>query len=185
MRRLISKLSTSIILALILITFGFIFIFVDQNLIAPIYFRIVSILVIIIGLFKLLFISKTTMNKVEYRLDLIEGILNLFIGVIFSNFHEFYILNIILFTIFMVVPLVRFKYAFNKANQFFIDTPKYIIAASILCAARIIYKIFFSLIGGVLLFIGIVIIISKIRKHIYKKKYGYIDGEKRYYDLEE
>lgn len=157
-----SKRSISMLIFLI---FGLLFLFFGYKLIQPFLYFIGSC-ICLAGLIKLTFLNRSNTPLADYTLDLVEGIADIFIGVICVEFWDY---NYVVFTlgiIYTIIPIVRLFMAKNKINQLFVDSLKYL--ASIVMISCIREEDFSGYVVAVIMF-GIVIfifvsLIIKIRR---------------------
>lgn len=151
----------TILIVAIAYLFGLAFILIPNSYLRSIYYSTVSIIIIITGIFKITFSEKKPTLKETFSLNLIEGILNIIIGVVLFNFYNNYIVACIIFGAFVIIPLIKIITSKYRLNQFIIDIPKLFMAVTVLFSPKPIAKVFFIVIGIILLAISTIYIISK------------------------
>lgn len=171
----LSKLSTSIFMAVVLIPIGIAFIFADHLILSNIYFTTIGIIIVILGIGKIALASSDTMTKIEFRLDVIEGIVNLIVGIIFINFWEYFFIDCIIFAFYIATPIARFFFRKRVLDQFLIDVLKYYFAITILCSTRYTSEYYFPIIGFIHIVFALIILIRKI--FLFLKKKGAVKNE--------
>lgn len=157
--RILSKLSTSIILSLILFALGVCLCVIDPDFLSGIYFLIIATIISLTGIIKLSFVDRVKMTNSEFWLDIIEGCLDLIIGILFGNFMDYLIVDIILGIAYLSVPIARFFFTKHLLNQFIIDIFKYYVAITIFCGSRFTYPVFFKIIGVLHIVLGIIVLL--------------------------
>ncbi len=93
--------------------------------IIPFFVNLISILLVISGVFKLTLANKFYLGSLEYNFDVIEGTLFILFGVILLQFHEFMYVTVIAGLILSIVPILRFIKSINKQNIMLFDSLKY------------------------------------------------------------
>lgn len=170
MRKLLSAYLFSIIAFVFFIVIGIIFILFRNTNLASTYFSIVSIVIILIGMFKLVLLDKDRLERQEYFFDLTEGIMDLVVGVVFANFYSFFFVDMIIFVGFISIPICRCFYSSHHLNQIFIDSPKFILSISLIFASNFTFQIFFMIMGIIFMCIGFAILGYKIFKELKTNK---------------
>lgn len=154
-------------IALVLI--GISFIFIPQDILINIFRYIVGILIILIGYYKLVMSNKKALGEREYYLDIVEGFISIFVGVISIRFYDNAIVCLVLGLVYLIVPLIRIFLSTNKINQILIDIFKFIFAGFILMSNTLVpyaTKIYLSI---VFIAIGLAVFIYRF---FYHKKNG-------------
>lgn len=170
MKKFFSIYLFTLIFTFFFVGLGSIFIIFRNRELATTYFSFISVIIILTGLAKLVLLDKNRLVRLEYNLDLAEGILDLIIGVVFLNFHQYFVLDLILFVGYITVPICRCFYAKHPSTQLFVDLPKFILSISIVFASNYTFKAFFTIMGIIFIMIGIGILIRKIINEIKEKR---------------
>lgn len=170
MRKLLSTYLFSVIAFVFFVVIGIIFILFRNTNLASTYFSIVSIVIILIGMFKLVLLDRDRLERQEYFFDLAEGIMDLVVGVVFANFYSFFFVDMIIFVGFIAIPICRCFYSSHHLNQIFIDSPKFILSISLIFASNFTFQIFFMIMGIIFMCIGFVILGYKIFKELKTNK---------------
>lgn len=157
----------SLITSAIALVIALIFLLVPPAFLSVVYFRIVAISFILMGIFKLAF---TTLNdeKRELVFNILEGSLGIILGVIYFHFYNYLTIDIICFLAMLVVPILRLIYAEHIINQVSFDFLKYIGIISFLGGYTKVSKPFFIFCGIIWLLIILVIWIIYLRKRRYE-----------------
>ncbi len=179
MRKLLSTYLFSIIAFLFFVIIGVIFILFRNTNLASTYFSIVSIVIIIIGMFKLILLDRDRLEKQEYFFDLIEGIMDLIVGVVFANFYSFFFVDMVIFVCFISIPICRCFYSSHHLNQIFVDSPKFVLSISLIFASNFTFQIFFMIMGIIFMCVGFIILFYKIFKELKANKEKRINEEEQ------
>lgn len=139
-----------LILMLVALLFSLIFIFVPPRFISPVYFPMVGIGFIIMGIIKLVFTNKMLDSKKEFYFNTIEGLLDVIFGVIYFNFYRYLVIDIICFVSLGIIPALRLIFTDHFYNQLAFDSVKYYGLFSILGGYNDINKAFFIFLGIIL-----------------------------------
>lgn len=162
MKKFLATYLFTILIMLFFIALGTVFIIFRNKGLAMTYFTIIGIVIIIIGVFKLTLVDKDRLGRLEYNLDLAEGLINLIVGVVFINFFEYIFVDFVLFAMYITIPICRCFYSQHPVNQVFVDSPKFLMSFSIVFASNFTFKVFFSIMGGIFILVGVGIMIRKI-----------------------
>lgn len=157
-----SKRSISMLIFLI---FGTIYLTLGYKLIRPSLY-IIGSLICLAGMIKLTFLNKENTPLIEYRLDQIEGIFAMFIGVITIKFYNYNVAIFIMGLIYLLFPIIRLFMSDTKLNQLFVDSLKYmasIVMISCIYKEELTQYIVALIFYGIAVFI-FVTLIFKIRR---------------------
>lgn len=160
--------------SIVLVVIGISFLFVPQNILSNVFRYIVGILIILIGHYKLIMSNKTALGTREYYLDIVEGFISIFVGVISIRFYDIDIVCLVSGIVYLVVPFIRIFLSTNKINQILIDIFKFLFAGFIFMnntLAPFATKIYLSVI-----FISMGIIVF-IYRFLYHRKNNYDSEE--------
>lgn len=121
------------------------------------------------GIIKLVIASKQSMGKKEYYLDICEGFVSIFVGVVAFKFSSYKYVTFSCGLIYLIFPLIRLIVVEKKLNQLLVDCLKYLAVAIFISSINktltsnfVLSSIFFA--------ISILITITLVRKIIYSKK---------------
>ena len=90
--------------------------------------RLICIIIVISGAFKLVMSDYNTLGQKEFYLDMAEGFVNVLVGVVCIYFVHTYVVSLIFGLLYVAVPILRLALATNKINQLIIDFFKYLMA---------------------------------------------------------
>ncbi len=148
-----------LILSAIALTFSILFIFVPTNYLSPIYFPMVGVGFIIMGIAKLVFTNRKLDSKREFMFNSIEGACGLILGVIYYNFYRYLVIDIICFVGLAVVPVLRLIFTDHFYNQLAFDSIKYYGLFSLLGGYNNLNKPFFVFLGIILFAVVVYLLI--------------------------
>lgn len=158
-----------IILSGICFVIALIFLLVPPQFLSLIYFRLVAIFFVLMGIVKLTF-TNLREGKKEFTLNLVEGSLAIILGVIYFHYYEYLVIDIICFISLLIVPILRLIYAPKIINQIGFDFPKYIGLISFLGGYNKLSKAFFIFCGIIWIIILLIIWFFYLRER--RKKNG-------------
>jgi hypothetical protein len=139
--------------------------------IIPVTYNIACVSIVITGVIKLSFLNKDTYDRSEYLLDLIEGIVDLIVGVITFNFGlDYYLISLICGICFFIPPTIRLIIAPKTLNQLLIDSPKALAGIIIITSNPNTFVGEKIVIGCIFLILGTIILGFKIYHYIQYKK---------------
>lgn len=149
-------------LSIVFMLIGILFYILPPNIVMVVSYRLVCIIIIIIGIVKLVLSDKKALGEKEYWLDLTEGFINIIVGVVCFNFYHVYITSLVFGVIYLVIPILRIAISTNKLNQLIIDVFKFIFAILLIVSSYKMPEItkFYS--ASIFLLIGIGIMVIKI-----------------------
>lgn len=156
-------------ISLVFILIGILLFFLPAQSVMKLAYRLVCIIIIIIGIFKLVFSDIKVLGKKEYYLDLSEGFINILVGVVCYNFYHVYITSLIFGALYLVIPILRITLSNNKLNQFIMDIFKFVFASLLISASYKLPTITKIYSASIFLIIGIGIIALKIVIYIKHK----------------
>lgn len=142
--------------SIISLIIALVFLFVPADFLSIVYFRLVAISFVLMGLFKLAFTSLKD-EKRELIFNIIEGTLGIILGVIYYHFYNYLTVDIICFLGLGAIPILRLIYASHLINQVSFDFLKYIGLISLLGGYNKVNKGFFIFCGIVWLLIIVAI----------------------------
>ncbi len=152
----------SLITSGICLILALIFLLVPPKFLGIVYFRIVALGFIIMGIFKLAFTSLSD-EKRELAFNIVEGSLAIILGVIYFYFYEYLTIDIICFLGMLIIPILRLIYAEHLVNQISFDLLKYIGIVSFLGGYTKVSKSFFIFCGIIWLLLLVIIWIAYFR----------------------
>lgn len=139
---------------------GLLFMLVPPAFLAPVYFSIVSIGFILMGIVKLVFANRILDTRKEYIFNMLEGSIAILMGVIYFNFYTYLIIDIIAFLALLVIPVLRLVTSEHVLNQVLFDILKYIGIISLLGGYAYLNKVFFIVFGAIWTCLGIYILVN-------------------------
>lgn len=137
---------------LIFIALGLFLIFVDSSFILMFIHTSMAFMLILLGISKFMLAKRS-------KLDTYSGIVNIAIGTLFLFFYNF-IIDIILGSILVIFPIVRIVLSENKKLTFKQELPLFLMGIFIIFSGDLFVNIFFKIIGGLLILLGIYQFIS-------------------------
>ena len=156
---------------LIFIIIGTVFLIMGYKLIKPVLYFI-GACICLAGLIKLTFLKKDNTPTADYVFDLVEGILDLFLGVIVIKFHDFHYVVFTIGIIYLIIPIIRLCMAMNKLNQLFVDSLKYLASIVMISCIReeqlsgyVVAAIFYGI--AVFIFVTLIIKARRIKRSEY------------------
>ena len=155
---------------LIFIALGLFLIFVDSSFILMFIHTSMSFMLILLGISKFMLAKRS-------KLDTYSGIVNIAIGTLFLFFYNF-IVTIILGTILVIFPIVRIVLSDNKKLTFKQELPLFLMGIFIIFSGDLFVNIFFKIIGGLLILLGIYQFISIFFERIQILQVNYGNGSK-------
>ncbi len=144
-------------LSIFLIIFGITLLFIPQDIVKTIFIYVVSVCIILTGYYKLVMSNKKALGKREYYLDIVEGFVCIFVGVINVRFFDVSIVCFIIGLVYLVVPLLRIFLATNKINQILMDIFKFIFAGFILMNNMVVPKASQIYVSVVFILFGLIV----------------------------
>ena len=163
-----SKRSISMLIFLI---FAILFVFFGYKLIRP-FLYFIGGCICLAGLIKLTLLNKSNTPIADYVLDLIEGIDDIFIGVICVKFWDYNYVIFVLGIIYTIIPIIRLFMAKNKINQLFVDSLKYLASIVMISCIReevisgyVVAAIMFGIV--IFIFVSLIIKIRRIKRSEY------------------
>lgn len=137
---------------LIFIALGLFLIFVDSSFILMFIHTSMAFMLILLGISKFMLAKRS-------KLDTYSGIVNIAVGTLFLFFYNF-IIDIILGSILVIFPIVRIVLSENKKLTFKQELPLFLMGIFIVFSGDLFVNIFFKIIGGLLILLGIYQFIS-------------------------
>jgi hypothetical protein len=137
---------------LIFIALGLFLIFVDSSFILMFIHTSMAFMLILLGISKFMLAKRS-------KLDTYSGIVNIAVGTLFLFFYNF-IIDIILGSILVIFPIVRIVLSDNKKLTFKQELPLFLMGIFIIFSGDLFVNIFFKIIGGLLILLGIYQFIS-------------------------
>lgn len=119
-------------ISLALVLIGILCLFLPHSIIRHTFRYVVGIIMVLIGVYKLVMSDVKALGIKEYRIDIIEGIISIVVGVCSINFFYSNHACFFLGAIYLIMPIFRIIISENKVNQFFLDIMKYIFAGYII-----------------------------------------------------
>lgn len=157
-------------ISLLFILCGILCIINSAEVVLHIVYNIICIIILIIGIFKLVMSNKRDLGQKEFVFDIIEGAVNIVVGVVCINFYHHYLVNLICGIAYLVVPLLRVFFAQHKINQLIFDIFKFIFAGFIIATTQDIPEIGKYYISAFFLVFGIGLMSLKLIKYYRFKK---------------
>lgn len=157
---------------IILFLIGILLLFIDSYLVIDFIYFVVGSLLIFNGVVKIIINS-----QIKNEIVLIEGILNVVIGLFIILFNNF-ILTIILSLFFLVFPLIRIFRSNDKKTALVKEIPSFIIALVIFVCGDLFIMFFVKALGVVFIAFSIyylVLFIKKDKQKAYINKNDFID----------
>ncbi len=133
-------------------------------------YYLMSVIVLIVGLFKFTMLDSLNQSKKEFWLDLSEAVISMLFSVICMNFgQQYFTLSIILGVFYLIIPIIRLFQAKFKVNQLFIDSYKYLAGFVWICSnPHYVWWIKYVL-GLIFLIFALLILTTKLI-HLYQYK---------------
>lgn len=154
------------------IIIGLLFMFVKAKYVYPGVLIFIGSMICLAGIIKLTFINKQLLGNKEYVFDLIEGILNIIVGVIVVKFWDFRWVTFTCGIIFAIIPVLRVLFSKHKFNQALLDLLKYLAVIvlissfnRVLVTRYVVSAIFLTV--AVIIFITLIIKIRKVKRGEY------------------
>ena len=155
------KRSIAILIFLIL---GILFIVIPDIYLMPVIYWLMCVPLIIVGMFKLVFLNKEIQGNLEYQFDLYEGLVSIIVGVTALSFMEYPTVALFLGIIYLIIPLLRIVVSKNKKNQLLIDCLKYFVIFMLLTSNKHLSKVACIVIGVIFIAISVLITITLFKK---------------------
>lgn len=145
-----------LILLIVCLVIAAIFFFVPASFLSIIYFRLIAIAFVLMGIIKLALTSVKD-EKRELIFNLSEGFIAIIFGVVYYHFYTNLVVDIVCFLVIAIIPILRLIFAEHKINQVGFDSLKYIGLISLLGGYSIMNKPFFIFCGSIWLIIAIIL----------------------------
>lgn len=152
-------------IAIVFFALGIICLAVPAKTILPIIYRAVCIFIVSIGIFKLVMCDINVLGKREYYLDIVEGVINLIVGVVCFNFYHIYVVSLIFGLLYLIMPILRVLLSMNKINQILMDIFKFIFAIVIMSSTTKMPNIVKMFVAIVFITFGVMILVYKYVVH--------------------
>lgn len=151
---------------------GFLFLFLKKGYLYPAVLITLGILICLAGIVKLTLLNKQLSGTMEFTFDLLEGIVNLIVGVVIVNFWDFRWITFGCGCIYAIIPILRIVLSEHRINQLVVDILKYLAIVvlissfnRVLTVRYVVSSIFFAV--AIIIFITLIIKIKKEKRGVY------------------
>lgn len=154
-----------------LLVMGILFIVLPHSIVYPTLLMFIGVVICLDGIVKLTFLNIHTQGKKEFVYDLLEGILDLVLGVVIVKFYKYEYVTCISGVIYAIIPILRIIFSRHKLNQFVVDILKYLALIVLISSIErqyttriVVSTIFFSV--AVIIFITLLVKIRNERRGV-------------------